>query len=228
MNYFPKYTFEVQSFTVGREVDLDVLCCCCLCQGAAEGPVVLLRAGRDWRAEQRARPHHHAGARLPAGPRHRPLPGAQERGTTGWERQSSHTFGGGGGGCIHGATIFFFASARSASKSWPCAWGSCLSSGSCRRIRTGPTSSSTPKLTRSVRCSIPMPSLRPLLPLLHRRPFHVSRWRCWILAPRGNSIRVSLTTTSRWEAVEMCHSLERHPKLLFLQETLFYYPIKPH
>lgn len=39
---------------------------------------------------------------------------------------------------------------RSASRSWGCAWGSFLSSDTCRPIQTGPTSSSTRKLTRSV------------------------------------------------------------------------------
>lgn len=39
---------------------------------------------------------------------------------------------------------------RSVSRSWSYACGSSLSSGTCRRTRTGPTSSSTHKLTRSV------------------------------------------------------------------------------
>lgn len=56
--------------------------CVFVCQRAAEGSPVLLRAWCDWRAEHPARPHHDAGARLPSGPGHRPLPGAQEWGTT--------------------------------------------------------------------------------------------------------------------------------------------------
>lgn len=57
------------------------LCVSRLSQGAVERPPVLRRARRYWRAEQPARPDHDAGARFPSGPGHRPVPGAEERGT---------------------------------------------------------------------------------------------------------------------------------------------------
>ena len=46
--------------------------------------------------------------------------------------------------------ILFLLLLRFVSRSWVCAWGSCLSSDTCRRIQTGPTSSLTHKHTRSL------------------------------------------------------------------------------
>lgn len=56
------------------------LCCLFVLQGAAERSSLLLCAWCDWRAEQSTRPHHHAGAWLPSGPGHWPLPGTEEWG----------------------------------------------------------------------------------------------------------------------------------------------------
>lgn len=56
------------------------LCCLFVVQGAAERSPLLLCAWCDWRAEQSTRPHHHAGAWLPSGPGHWPLPGTEEWG----------------------------------------------------------------------------------------------------------------------------------------------------
>lgn len=103
--------------------------------------------------------------------------------------------------------LYFVSSGRFVSRSWSCAWGSFLSSDTCRLIRTGPTSSLIHKLTRSV-----------LSQSLHKHtllvryyyyyhyvftevfPFHIFRLHCWILELRGGLIRVSLTPTLRWEA----------------------------
>lgn len=114
-------------------------------------------------------------------------------------------------------------SARFVSRSLFYAWGSFLSSDTCKPIRTGPTSSLIHKLIRSVCPTYTRDTRGFNLSPFHWCVFSVFLWlhvrlRCWILELLEDLTSILLMPTLRWEVFSLLLYTVLPPLAIMLHE----------